>query len=55
MTTRMKDACRLAKRWLSCQMFSDYFSDEVIELLVARAYLDEMVRRRESICGWKGF
>jgi len=36
------DACRLAKRWLSCQMFSDYFSDEVIELLVARAYLDEM-------------
>ncbi|GJQ13226.1 hypothetical protein GpartN1_g5017.t1 [Galdieria partita] len=36
------DACRLAKRWLSCHMFSDYFADEVIELLVARAYIYEM-------------
>ncbi|GJD12156.1 Nucleolar protein 6 [Galdieria sulphuraria] len=36
------DACRLAKRWLSCHMFSDYFADEMVELLVARAYIHEM-------------
>lgn len=30
---------RLAKRWLSCQMMSDYISDEAIDLVVASLFL----------------
>ncbi|RWS28285.1 nucleolar protein 6-like protein [Leptotrombidium deliense] len=33
-------ACRLAKRWLASQMFTDYLNDITVELIMAYIYID---------------
>lgn len=48
-------ACRLAKRWIKCQLFGGYINDETVELLMAYVYIHPAPSLAVPVAPERGF